>query len=65
MVGSARETIKLGTKPSRLTVEAVSNDRSLTAMGATHYWALRCKAANGSGKMSADNYVVEVWRVER
>ena len=63
MVSSMREAIKLGSKPSGVTIEVVSNGQSLTAMVATHYWALHRKAANAIGKMSAGGYVVEVWHV--
>jgi hypothetical protein len=63
MVSGTRETIKLDSKPSRLTVEVVSNGQSLTAMGATHYWALWRKAADAGGRMNAAGTVVEVCSV--
>ena len=65
MVSSTRETIKLGSKPSELTVEVVGNGQSLTAMGATRYWALWRKAAGAGGRMNANGIAVEVWHVER
>jgi len=65
MVGSARETIKLGSKPLQSTVEVVSNGQSLTAMDATRYWALWRKAADAGGRMNGAGTAVEVWHVER
>ncbi len=71
MANSTCETIRVGLDSPRpgVNVQVVSNGQSLkatcAAMAATYYWALRRKAANGNGKMSADGYVVEVWHVER
>ncbi len=60
MVSSMREAIKLGSKPSGVTIEVVSK---LTAMGATHYWALWRKAAGAGGRMNAAGTLVEVCSV--
>jgi len=63
MVSSMRETIELGSKPSGVTIEVVSNGQSLTAVGATHYWELWRKAAGAGGRMNAAGTVVEVCSV--
>jgi hypothetical protein len=74
MVSGICETIRVGSDllTSGLDVKVVSNGQSIkatcAAMVATYYWVLWRKAANANGmdltgKISADNSVVEVWHV--
>ena len=67
MISSTCETIQVGSDllTSGLNVKVVSNGQSVkatcAARVATYYWGLWRQAANG--KISAGDFVVEVWHV--
>ena len=67
MISSTCETIQVGSDllTSGLNVKVVSNGQSVkatyAARVATYYWGLCRKAANA--KISAGDFVVEVWHV--